>query len=66
MGIQGFPSGSGNNESASNAGDSVSIPKSGRSLLQATHSGILAWEIPWIEEAGGLHSWGCKGSDMTE
>ena len=22
----------------------------------ATHSGILAWEIPWIEEPGGLWS----------
>ena len=22
----------------------------------ATHSGILAWRIPWTEEPGGLHS----------
>ena len=22
----------------------------------ATHSNILAWEIPWTEESGGLHS----------
>ena len=22
----------------------------------ATHSSILAWKIPWIEEAGGLQS----------
>ena len=22
----------------------------------ATHSSILAWEIPWIEEPGGLQS----------
>ena len=22
----------------------------------AIHSGILAWEIPWIEEPGGLQS----------
>ena len=21
----------------------------------ATHSSILAWEIPWTEESGGLH-----------
>ena len=21
----------------------------------ATHSGILTWEIPWIEEPGGLY-----------
>ena len=27
----------------------------------ATHSSILAWEIPWIEESGGLYSpWGLK------
>ena len=22
----------------------------------ATHSSIVVWEIPWTEEAGGLHS----------
>ena len=22
----------------------------------ATHSSILAWRIPWIEEPGGLHT----------
>ena len=22
--------------------------------MQATHSSILAWRIPWTEEAGGL------------
>ena len=22
----------------------------------ATHSGILAWRIPWTEEPGGLHT----------
>ena len=31
-----------------------------------THSSILAWEIPWIEEPGGLQSIGCKESDITE
>ena len=24
----------------------------------ATHSSILAWEIPWAEEPGGLSAWG--------
>ena len=28
-----------------------------------THSSILAWEIPWAKEPGGL--WGGKESDMT-
>ena len=32
----------------------------------ATHSSILVWEIPWIEEPGGLQSMGHKESDMTE
>ena len=32
----------------------------------ATHSGILAWEILWTEEPGGLYSpRGCKESDKT-
>ena len=41
-----------------NAGDTGSIPGSGRSLEKeiATHSSIIAWEIPWIEEPGGLLS----------
>ena len=26
----------------------------------ATHSSILAWEIPWTEEPGGLQSWDCR------
>ena len=31
----------------------------------ATYSSILAWEIPWIEEPGGLSSMGSQ-RDMTE
>jgi len=33
----------------------------------ATHSSILAWEIPWREEPGGLQSKGCKrfGHDLV-
>jgi len=32
----------------------------------ATHSSILVWEIPWIEEPGGLQSMGVtKELDMT-
>ena len=32
-----------------------------------THSSILAWEIPWTEKPGGLHSpWGHKKSHTTE
>ena len=32
----------------------------------ATHSSILAWEIPWTEETGGLQSMGSQESDRTE
>ena len=28
----------------------------------ATHSNILAWEIPWTEEPGGLQSMGSQNS----
>ena len=31
----------------------------------ATHSSILAWEIPWTEEAGRLQSMGLQESDTT-
>ena len=40
-----------------------------RSLGQegmATHSSILAWRIPWTEEAGRLQSVGLKELDTTE
>ena len=29
----------------------------------ATHSSILAWEIPWTEESGGQQSMGSQESD---
>ena len=32
----------------------------------ATHSSILAWRIPWMEEPGGQQSMGFKESDKTE
>ena len=52
-------------ESACHAEDTSLIPGSGRqedSLQKrmATHSSILAWEIPWTEEPGGLQPWGRK------
>ena len=39
-----------------NAGDAGSIPGQEDPLEEemATHSSILAWEIPWTEEPGGL------------
>ena len=52
----GFPGGSEVKASAWNVGDPGSIPGSGRSSGEGngTHSSILAWEIPWTEEPGGL------------
>ena len=32
----------------------------------ATHSRILAWEIPWTEEPGELQSMGSQKSDMIQ
>ena len=32
----------------------------------ATHSSILAWKIPWMEEPGRLQSGSLKESDTTE
>ena len=31
----------------------------------ATHPSILAWEIPWTEETGGLQSMGSQELDTT-
>ena len=32
----------------------------------ATHSSILAWEIPWTEKPGGLQSTGLQELDTTQ
>ena len=40
---------------AGDTGDVDLIPESGRPpWRRAIHSSILAWRIPWTEEAGGL------------
>ena len=46
-----------------NAGDTGSIPGREDPLKKemATHSSILAWEIPWTEEPGGLQFMGLQG-----
>ena len=52
-----FPGGSVVKNLPANAGDSSSIPGSGRSPGEgkmATHSSILAWTIPHTEQPGGL------------
>ena len=47
---------------AGDARDPSSIPGLGRSLEKemASHSSILAWEIPWTEESSGLQSVGLQ------
>ena len=49
------------------AEDSGSIPGWQDPLEKeiATHSGILAWEIPWTEEPGGPQSMGLQELDTT-
>jgi len=63
-----FPGSSGVKVSACNAGDLGSIPGLGRSPGEGngTHSSILAWRIPWMEEPGGLSPRGHKELDKTE
>ena len=54
--FRGFPGGSVGKESACNAG--MQVRSWGQEDLlekgMATHSSILAWEIPWIEETSEL------------
>ena len=60
--LLGFPGGSEGKEFAYGAGDLGSIPGLGRSPGEgmATHSSILAWRIPWMEEPGRLQSMGSQ------
>ena len=63
-----FPDGSGGKESACNVGDrqEMGLRSLGRedSLEEemATHSSTFAWEIPSVEEPGGLQSMGSPKS----
>ena len=54
----GFHGGSVVKNLPNNAGDRVQSLDLGDSLEKemATHSSILAWETPWTEEPGGIHS----------
>ena len=62
-----FSSGSIVTNLPANAGDVGSMLESGRSPEEemATHSSILAWEIPRTEELGGLQSLSGKELHMT-
>ena len=60
--LLGFPGSSVVKNPPANVGDTSSIPGSGRFTEKemAIHSCILAWEIPWTEEPGGLQSTGLQ------
>ena len=67
----GLPSWLSGKESACNVGDRLDpwVRKiSWRRKRQSPPGGILAWEISWTEESGGLLSvhWVAKESDMTQ
>ena len=49
-------------DNAGDARDAGSVHGSGRSPGggHTTHSSILAWKLPWTEEAGGLQSMGLQ------
>ena len=55
-------------EPVSTAGDAGSILGLGRSPGEemATHSGILAWRIPWTKEPGWLQSIGSQKSQTQQ
>ena len=59
---RGFPGGSDGKESTCNVGDPGLTSGSGKSPEEemATHSSILAWKIPWMEEPGRLQSMGSQ------
>ena len=60
--LQGFPGGS--EFKASAAMRETWVQSLGREDLlekeMATHSSVLAWRIPWMEEPGGLQSMGSQ------
>ena len=67
MVYKGFPGGSDGKESAYNPGDLVrSLGQEGPlEKAMATHSSILAWEIPRAEEPGIIQSMESQKSRMT-
>ena len=56
--LRGLPGGSEAKASTCNVGNLGLIPPLEKEM--AIHSSILAWEIPWTEEPGGLQSMGSK------
>ena len=67
IGDMDFSCGSVVKESACQAGDAGLIPALGQSpgVGIGNHSTILAWEISWTGEPGGLQSMSCKELDIA-
>ena len=67
--LKGFSGGSDGKESACNVGDWVGSLDREDPLEKemATHSSILAWEIPWTKDPGGLQATGSQrvGNDRA-
>ena len=68
--MPGFPGSPAVKNSPANTGDPDSIPGLGRALGEGNgnplqYSCIPAWEIPLMEEPGGLQTRGPKESDTT-
>ena len=61
--LRDFPGGSAVKNLPADAGDVGLIPGLGKVPQMATHSNILAWEIPQTEELGGLQSTKFQESD---
>ena len=57
--VKNLPANIGNQAQSLGRGDSLEKE-------MATHSSILAWEIPWTEKPGGLQFMGLQESDTTE
>ena len=73
MATEGFPDGSAvKNLSAMQETQEVWVRSLGgedpleEEIAPVFHSSLLAWEIPWTEEPGGLESMVSQESDMTE
>ena len=61
-----FPGGSISKESACNAGESGSIPGSGRSPGEGNGNPVLLGEFQGQRSLAGYSPWGCKELDITE
>ena len=65
MESRGFPGGSDGKESASNAGDLSSIPRSGRPLGEGNTPVLLSGESHGLRNLASFSPWGCRKLDTA-